>query len=98
MLHPIHRVRSFETVGRYTLRLQFEDETEQIINFEPVLAGELFGPLRDLSLFNQVVIDPEVHTLVWPNGADLDPATLHDWPKYEAAFRELVSRFTPVKA
>jgi hypothetical protein len=30
-------------------------------------------------LFNQVRIDPEVHTLVWPNGADFDPAMLHDW-------------------
>jgi len=37
--------------------------------------------LRDLNLFNQVKIDTEVHTLVWPNGADFDPATLHDWPE-----------------
>jgi hypothetical protein len=33
-----------------------------------------------LELFNQVKIDPEVHTLVWPNGSDFEPATLHDWP------------------
>lgn len=30
-------------------------------------------------------IDPEVHTLVWPNGADCDPAILHDWP-YEISW------------
>ena len=55
-------------------------------NFEPMLAGELYGPLKSVSLFNQVSIDPEVHTLVWPNGADFDPAVLHDWPQYAEAF------------
>jgi hypothetical protein len=85
MTHPIYRVLSFEIVSPYTLRIQFDDETSQIINFQPVLAGEMFGPLRELSLFNQVRLDPEVHTLVWPNGADFDPATLHDWPEQEEA-------------
>ena len=80
-MHDIHRVESFEILAPYTLRVHFEDRTEQVINFETTLAGELFGPLRNLSLFNEVRIDPEVHTLVWPNGADFDPATLHDWPK-----------------
>lgn len=88
MLHPIYRVRSFEIVGPYTLRVHFDDRTEQIIDFKPVLAGELYGPLRDLSLFNEVRIDPEVHTLVWPNGADFDPAILHDWPGHVEALKE----------
>lgn len=35
----------------------------------------------DERVFNQVEIDPEVHALVWPNGADFDPETLHDWLK-----------------
>jgi len=34
-----------------------------------------------MALFNQVRIDPEVHTLVWPYGSDFEPATLHDWPE-----------------
>ena len=85
MTHPIYRVRSFEIVSPYTLRIQFDDETSQTINFQPVLAGEMYGPLRDLSLFNQVRLDTEVHTLVWPNGADFDPMTLHDWPEQEEA-------------
>ena len=56
--------------------------------FQTVLAGELYRPLRDLSLFNEVRIDPEVHTLVWPNGGDFDPATLHDWPQHLDALIE----------
>ena len=57
-----------------------------------MLAGELYGALRDPELFSQVRVDPEVKTLVWPNGADFDPATLHDWPQNEAAFRRAAER------
>ncbi len=90
MLHPIYRVQSFEIVAPYTLRVQFDDQTEQVINLEPVLFGELYRPLRDLSFFNQVRIDQEVHTLIWPNGADFDPNTLHDWPRVSSAIAERV--------
>ncbi|MBN2580129.1 MAG: DUF2442 domain-containing protein [Pirellulales bacterium] len=86
--HQVFRVLHFRIEAPYTLRIRFDDGTEQVINFQPVLAGELFAPLRNLSLFNQVRIDPEVHTLVWPNGADFDPATLHDWPQYLPALTE----------
>ena len=78
--HPLHRVTSFGIVGVHTLRVEFADGSQQTIDFTPVLAGELYGPLQDQELFRQVRLDPEVHTLVWPNGADFDPATLHDWP------------------
>jgi hypothetical protein len=98
MTHPICRVTAFEIVSDYTLRVRFDDQTEQTINFRPVLAGELFGPLRDLELFRRVNIDAEAHTLVWPNGADFDPATLHDWPQHEEALRELARRWEPVEA
>jgi hypothetical protein len=38
----------------------------------------MFEPLRDIARFNSVIVDPELGTLVWPNGADLDPEGLHD--------------------
>jgi hypothetical protein len=88
MKHPIYKVRSVKIVGAYILWVSFDDGTEQTIDFRPVLAGELYGPLRDLSIFNQVKIDPEVHTLLWPNGADFDPAMLHDWPENVNALAE----------
>ena len=79
MSHPIYRVRAFEIAAPYTLRIEFDDNTWQTIDFRPVLSGELYSPLRDLELFNEVKLDLEVGTVVWPNGADFDPATLHDW-------------------
>ena len=79
MNHPIYKIISFEIIAPYTLRIKFNDQKIQAINFYPILKGELYRPLKKLSSFNQVKIDPEIHTLVWPNGADFDPATLHDW-------------------
>lgn len=80
MEHDIFVVIAFEIVAPYTVRIEFDDASEQIINFWPMLRGELYTPLRNVTLFNQVWLDEEEGTLVWPNGADFDPATLHDWP------------------
>jgi hypothetical protein len=81
MNHAIHRVTRFSIMAPYTLTVWFTDGTEQRIDFKPVLRGVLFGPLQDLATFEAVALDPEAGTLVWPNGADFDPATLHDWPQ-----------------
>ncbi len=89
MTHPIYRVTSFRFEGSYTLRVEFDDGSCQMIDFEPVLAGELYGPLRDEELFRQVSIDSEIHTLVWPNGADFDPGLLHEWTERAEAMAEL---------
>lgn len=97
MPHQIYRVVKVEVVSPYTLQVEFDDRSVQVIDFKPVLAGELYGPLRDDKLFRQVEIDPEVHTLVWPNGADFDPATLHDWPQHMGAMQRMVQRWAVEK-
>jgi hypothetical protein len=92
MEHPIYRVISVEPLGDFRLRVGFDDRSTREIDLGPVLEGEVYGPLRDPVLSAAVSIDPEVHTLVWPNGADFDPATLHDWPTHEMAMRDPTSR------
>lgn len=89
MEHSIHRVLSAEVVGPSTLKVRFEDAEERIIDLSAVLEGELFGPLRAPELFNQVRVDPEVHTVTWPNGADFDPDMLYNWASYRD---ELITR------
>jgi len=86
MSHPLYDVIGFQMVAPYTLRVQFDDRTEQVINFEPVLRGYYYASLRDLTRFNQVRLDTETHNVVWPNGADFDPANLHDWDEVADEF------------
>jgi hypothetical protein len=97
MDHEIYRVLSFEKVAPLTLRVQFDDGTSQVIDFRPVLKGELYGPLEDPALFDQVQIDPDVHTLVWPNGADFDPAILHNWSESGSALIALAAKWPSAK-
>lgn len=80
--YDLFDVTGFTIVADYTLRVEFNDGSAQTINFEPILYGPMFGPLRKLSLFNQVQLDHEIGTLVWPTGADVDPTVLHDWPEH----------------
>jgi len=94
MVHAIHRVTAFRRVGTYRLAVSFDDGSHQEIDFEPVLEGPVFGRLRDPEVFAGVRLDPEAATLVWPNGADFDPATLHDWPAAAAELAERARHWT----
>ena len=80
-----HDATDFTFVKDYVLNVRFDDGVERTIDFEPILVGPLFGPLRDPKLFQQVRIDPNLGTLVWPNGADIDPSVLYDWPRHVGA-------------
>lgn len=78
-MHPIHKVVGFEKVAPFILEVVFDDGTTQVIDFKPIMSGELYGPIAQY--FDEVHLDEEAHTLMWPNGADFDPAILHDWPE-----------------
>ena len=92
--HPIYKVTSFNIIEPYSLIVRFDDNSEQRIDLSELLVGELYGPLKDSSFFNKVSLDPEIKTLVWPNGADFDPEILHDWSKYKDLFIRKASRWS----
>ena len=96
MKHSIHKIRAFKKMGPYTLEISFDDKSKRVIDFEPILAGELYGPLRNPKVFGRVRLDREIHTLVWPNGADFDPAILHDWSKHRGAFTSAAKRWESI--
>jgi deazaflavin-dependent oxidoreductase (nitroreductase family) len=72
------RIASVEPLGGFVLRLAFEDGTTRDVDLDADLWGPVFEPLRaDAELFRQVRIDVELGTIVWGNGADMDPDVLH---------------------
>jgi hypothetical protein len=62
----------------YVIRLKFNDGAEGFVDLADELYGEMFAPLKDVDLFRNFRVDPEIKTVVWPNGADLAPEFLHD--------------------
>lgn len=75
-------VIDYELVGDYKIKMQFDDGEVKVVNFEPVLSGPIFGPLRDLNEFVKARLVPEFGTIEWPNGADIDPAVLYNWDEH----------------
>jgi hypothetical protein len=65
-------------LGEYRLHLRFEDGVEGVIDLAPDLSFQgVFAPLRDPAYFAKVRVDPDLGTITWPNGADLDPDVLY---------------------
>lgn len=65
-------------VGRFVVWLRFRDGTAGEVDLGPRLKGDIFRPLRDPEYFKSFTVHPEFRTLVWPNGADFSPESLHD--------------------
>lgn len=72
-------VTSARVTGPYSLEVTFSDGLIRQIDLEPELFGEMFEPLRDPNFFAQVIVDLELGTVVWPNGADFSPKFLYGY-------------------
>jgi len=72
------RIKAVEVLNGFKVRLTFTDESQKEIDLEPFLHGPVFEPIRnDRELFRTVRVDDEAGTIVWPNGADIDPDVLY---------------------
>lgn len=81
-----------EYFKEYKIKVTFNDERTGIIDLQDSLKGKVFSPLLDVHFFSQFILDKELDTLVWPNGADFAPEFLYF--KAFAHIAELQSQFT----
>lgn len=79
------RVNAVEILDARRVRVSFSDRLTREIDLAPLLWGPMFAEIRDNdAAFAAVQVDPELGTLVWPGGADIDPDVLHgDYPPAE---------------
>ena len=74
MLH----VKSVKYISDFKLWLSFDDGSSGEVDLKNSLIGPVFEPLKDINVFSKVSVDPELETVVWPNGADLAPEFLKE--------------------
>jgi Protein of unknown function (DUF2442) len=86
-------VTGVEVIGDHRLRLTFGDGVVGDIDFSHHDWSGVFEPLADPACFAQVYVDPEIRTLVWPNGLDMAPE-----PLYERACERQVSDSSRIPA
>ncbi len=61
----------------HTVRIVFADGEVRDVDITPMLDSPAFSPLRDQTLFEQVKIDEQTGTIVWPGDVDLDPDVIY---------------------
>ncbi len=72
------RIKSVEPLENFTVHLEFTDGTNREIDLEPFLRGKVFESLRNNpQAFRAVKVDARMGTIVWENGADIDPDVLY---------------------
>ena len=62
----------------YRLHVRFEDGAEGEVDVAGLVEfSGVFAALRDRAVFDRARVDPELGTVVWPGGGDLDPDVLY---------------------
>jgi Protein of unknown function (DUF2442) len=71
-------VKTVAVLDGFLVQLEFSDGERKTVDLDPLMRGPIFEPLRsDQKLFCAVRVDEELGTIVWPNGADIDPDVLY---------------------
>jgi hypothetical protein len=74
----IPRIVDARHAGGYRVWLRFADGLTGEVDLDGELWGPAFAHLKDVGEFAKLRFEPDLGTIVWPNGADFAPEFLHD--------------------
>lgn len=73
------RIKALSVLPGYRLAITCNDGRQGVVDLSGVCTSRdcgMYEPLKEPSYFAQAQLD--LGTVTWPNGADLDPAWLHE--------------------
>jgi hypothetical protein len=73
------RVKAFSILPGYGLAVTFQDDTHGVADLSALKSAHdcgIYNALKDPTYFAQARL--ELGTVTWPNGANLDPAWMHE--------------------
>jgi hypothetical protein len=72
------RIQSVKPLENFVVSVKFTNGTRRKIDLEPYLRGKVFENIRqNPSVFQAMKIDKRMGTIIWENGADIDPDVLY---------------------
>lgn len=74
----MRRIIEVEAREDYRLWIRFEDGTEGEVDLRGLVGKGVFESWQDPREYRKVRIDPETHTVAWPNGVELCPDSLYE--------------------
>ncbi len=77
----------------YKVEVSFNNGRKGVADLIDALEGPVFGLLKNKSEFSRFIVDKELETIVWPNGADLAPEYIFfqafkNEPELQAQFKQ----------
>ncbi len=71
------RIKSAMVISGFDVNFEFTDGTSKVVNLLKYLRGPIFEAIQsDPQEFRKFCVDDRAGTIVWPNGADIDPDVL----------------------
>jgi len=73
----MHKIIAVKPLEKFKIEVNFEDGVKGCIDLSKLIGKGVFAAIKDPNKFRKVGIDPQTHTVCWPNGIDLCPDSIY---------------------